>query len=249
MRKAAILAWNSWQENLRGRYFTLAFFFGLVVLYMSVILGVLAADQEVRVLLDFGLGFIELMGLAGALYGATTTILREMETKTIYLILSRPVTRGEYLVGRFAGTMLSVLVSMLAMAAMHLALLFFKGWSWQAWYFWAFLGAFLKVFVTAALATFLAIFSSSVLTALTISAILWTLGHFVGEIRFMSAWGSSKAASVPLTAAAYLMPNLELLNARDRLSAPPLGLWLGYCAAYAAVWLALARQLLRRKEF
>ena len=255
MRRIGILALNSWEENLRSRFFLLCAAFGVVTLYVSMLLGLLAADQEKRVLLDFGLGFIELMGLAGALYGASTGLLRELETKTIYLILTRPVSRTEFLLGRFAGLMLSVAASMGLMAAVHLTILLFKGWHWSNAYLGALLGAYLKVLITAALATFLALFSTSVLTALSIALILWTLGHFLPELRFMIAWGAPHPAMVPLRALAAVIPDLQLLNLRDRIGPATIspreaGLLarLAYAGAYSAVWLALAGLLLRRKE-
>jgi ABC-type transport system involved in multi-copper enzyme maturation permease subunit len=256
MRNIAILALTGWQENLRRRFYLLSLAFAGVFLYLSLILGLLAVEQENRVLLDFGLGFIELMGLAGALYGATTIVLREMETKTVYLVLTRPVGRGEYLLGRFLGLMLSVLASMALMAAFHLGILWAKGWRGPEPYAAALLGAYLKVLVTAALATFLALFSSSALTAGVISCVAWTLGHFLPEIRYLVTHGPSRAMVAPLFALSYIVPDLQLFNLRDRfaaasLAAPEAGgaWWLGYAALYSAVWLALAWGLLRRKEF
>lgn len=256
LETVAILAGSSWRENLRGRFLVLVLVFGLVSLYMSLLLGLLAADQELRVLLDFGLALIELLGLAAALYGAATGILREMETKTIYLILTRPVGRGQFLLGRFLGLALSVLALMAAMALAHLLLLLLKGWSWDSTYLLALLGAFLKILVTASLALFLSLFSSSVLTALVITLILWTLGHFLPEIRYLIRWGSETWSMMPLTVLSYLIPDLQLLNLRDRLSpasGAPVELsrlsWLLYAGVYASVWLAAARWLLKRKEF
>jgi ABC-type transport system involved in multi-copper enzyme maturation permease subunit len=256
MRNVAILAWTGWQENLRRRFYLVVLAFAGVFLYLSLILGVLAVEQETRVLFDFGLAFIELMGLAGALYGAATVILREMETKTVYLVLSRPVGRGEYLLGRFLGLMLSVLSSMVLMAAVHLVILKAKGWHGPEPYLAAFCGAFLKVLVTAALATFLAIFSSSALTAGVIAGVVWSLGHFLPEIRFLITHGASRFFVAPLTALSFVVPDLQLLNLRDRAAAVPLSgpeagwAWLlGYAALYSAVWLAAAWALLRRKEF
>lgn len=257
MRTIGILAWNSWQENLRNKFFLLALVFAGIILYLSLLLGLLASDQEVRVLLDFGLSFIELMGLAGAVYGAATTILREMETKTVYLVLTRPVSRWEYLLGRFAGLMLSVLAAMALMALVHLAILFYKGWSWTPSYAAAFLGAYLKVLVTASLAEFLALFSTSVLSGLTMTLILWSLGHFVGEIRFLIAHQARHSALImPLNLLSYVMPNLSLFNLRDRLDVTslsavetPLGVWFGYAFVYCGAWLSAAFLRLRRREF
>lgn len=248
MKQAAIVAWNSFQDSVRSRFYLIALVFGAVVLYISLLLGLLAADQELRVIEDFGLSLLELLGLAAAVYGAATAILQEMQTKTIYLILTRPVSRGAYLLGRFGGLMLSTAAAMLLMAALHLIILFAKGWSWKAAYAAAVAGSFLKVLVTAALTLFLALFSSSILTALVIALILWTLGHFLPEIRFMIRWTSQGASLAPLTAISYVVPDLQLLNLRDRLGTA-LGKPLLYALAYAGVWLSLAVAKLKRKEF
>jgi ABC-type transport system involved in multi-copper enzyme maturation permease subunit len=246
VRNVWILARNSLQENARGKFFALSLVFAGVVLYISILLGALAADQETRVLCDFGLGFIELMGLAGALYGATTVLLREMETKTIYMILTRPVTRGEFLLGRFLGLALSAAGAMTAMAAFHVAILLLKGWAWEWSYLLGLLGAYMKVLVTAALAIALTLFSSSVLTALSITLILWTLGHFLPELRYLGAWGRQWAV-VPLRAMSLVIPDLQLLNYRDTRT----WTWFAalYAPLYAAVWLAASRLLLKKKEF
>jgi ABC-type transport system involved in multi-copper enzyme maturation permease subunit len=250
LRTAGIVAWNTFQDNLRSRYYLICLVFGAVVLYVSLLLGLLAADQEVRVVLDFGLSLIELLGLAAAVYGAATTILREMETKTIYLILTRPVSRVQYLVGRYLGLLLSTAAVMLVMAALHLAILFWKGWSWSPLYLSSILASFLKLAVTAALTLFLSLAASSVLTGLVVALILWTLGHFLPEIRFMIRWTSQGAVTVPLTALSYVIPDLQLLNLRDAWTRPvALGKPLAYALCYAAAWVSLAALRLRRKEF
>lgn len=256
MNAILTVAGNAWQENQRGRFFHLAMIFGGMMIYLSFLLGLMASDQELRVLLDSGIAFIELIALAGAVYGAATGLIKEMETKTVYLILTRPVSRSEYLLGRFLGQMMAVLASMLIMSSIHLLLLFMKGWVWQALYLKAFLGIFLKVFITTALASFAALFSTSVLSGLTMTSILWTLGHVLPEIRFLIAHRARHETAAPLLALSYLIPNLQLFNFRDRIDrvaiAPPeafLGTWLLYSALYAGAWLILACYLLRKKEF
>lgn len=256
MRTIWLLALNQWQENVRSRFHVLSLVFSVVLVLLSLIFGVLAVDQEQRVILDFGLSFIELLALAGALYGAASVILREMETKTIYLVLTRPVSRGRYLLGRYLGLLLSAGAAIGVMSAVHLAALFIKGWSFEPSYLTALAGVFLKVAVTAALGVFLALFSSSVLTALIISGILWALGHFMTEIRYLIEHGAPRYLTPVLMLLAYIPPDLNLFNTRDRLSATslsapeaPVWFWLIYAAAYSGTWLLAARHLLRRKEF
>lgn len=253
MNRLAILALSGLREQLRNRSYQLALVFAGVMIYLSLLLGMLAVDQELRALLDFGLSFIELMALAAAIFGAATGILREMETKAIYLILTRPVTRLEYLVGRYLGIVLSTAAAVLLMAAVHVALLFMRGWEFRPDYLLALFGIGLKVTVAAAIATLLALFSTSALSALTITGVLWTLGHFLPEMRFLAQGGGFP--SVPLAVAMKVAPNLQLLNFRERLdvsasawTGEPVAFAVGYTALYSAVCLALAYSLLRTRD-
>src|SRR3974390_1576766 len=130
-----ILSLNQWREQWRNRSFLIALFFAGILLYASVLLGMLAVDQETRALLDFGQSFIELMGLGLAAFGAATGILREMETKTLYMVLTRPVPRWAYLLGRYFGLLLTTFSAVLLMTAIHLVVLLWRGWHWQWIYF------------------------------------------------------------------------------------------------------------------
>lgn len=254
MTKVRVLALSGLQEQWRNRAYQVAMLFGGVMLYLSVLLGMLAVDQELRALLDFGLSFIELMAIGAAIFASATGILREMETKSIYLILSRPVTRLEFLVGRYLGIVLSMTLATLLMAAVHVSLLKARGWGFQADYLLALLGIVLKLGVATAIATFFALFSTSALSALGTTAILWTLGHFIPEMRFLAQRGSFPV--VPLLVLMRLLPNLQLFNFRDRLEVPesvfagePVALAVVYAVAYSSVCIALAYALIRRKDF
>lgn len=255
MRNVALLAFNGWREQLRGRFLPVAVLFGAVILYLSLLLGVLAADQELRVLLDFGLAFLEFLATAAVAYTAATGILQELETKTVYLVLVRPVRRGEYLLGRYLGTVAAGLSAAAAMAAVHLSLLLWKGWGWDWAYLGALLGVALKLGVIAAVAGLLALVATSALSALTMTAVAWMLGHFVPEMRLLIRRSAEGAAGWALEAAAWLLPDLSLLNFRDRLHAPaaalpaePWGPALLYVPLYAGACLALAWALFRRRE-
>ncbi|MBI4346520.1 MAG: ABC transporter permease [Elusimicrobia bacterium] len=253
MSRLGILAWSSLREQLRDRSYQLALLFAGVMIYLSLLLGMLAVDQELRALLDFGLGFIELMALAAAIFGAATGILREMETKAIYLVLTRPVTRLQYLVGRYLGIVLSTAAAVGLMAVVHVALLLIRGWEFRPDYLLALFGIGLKVAIAAAIATLFALFSTSALSALTITGVLWTLGHFLPEMRFLAQRGGFP--SIPLLVALKVTPNLQLLSFRERLDVPaaawagePVAFAIAYCAAYSAVCLTLAYALLRTRD-
>jgi ABC-type transport system involved in multi-copper enzyme maturation permease subunit len=244
------VAGNSFYESVRHRFFLLFAVFAFTAIYASVLAGVMAVDQEARVLADFGLALMELTALAYALFSASSVLLKEAETKTIYLVFSRPVPRWSYLAGKLAGSLLTAGLMLAVMGAMHLALLALRGFGAPACYAWAVLGSFLKLAVITSSAFFISLFSTSAVSTMVISGILWTAGHFVSEAGFMAerAQGFSSAA---LKTVLWMIPNLQLFNARDAAGAacalPPAAFaaaaaWtLGACLG--ALW------LLSRKEF
>ncbi|MFH2204432.1 MAG: hypothetical protein ABIJ96_15050 [Elusimicrobiota bacterium] len=250
-----ILCWNSCREQLRSRFFPVSLIFAGVAIYISTLLGILAADEELRVLLDFGLSFIELMASTAVAFTVASGLVREMETKTIYLILTRPVSRGVYLVGRYLGTIAAAYCAIAVMAGIHLSLLFAKGWAWQPGYLFALLGIALKLIVIAAVATLLVMISTSVLSALCMTSIAWMLGHFTGEIRFLiSQQGGVSALLFKLLIS--IVPDLQLFNFRDRLHVPesillaePVWIAVLYAPIYAGACLAFTMALFRKREF
>ncbi|TBR24612.1 hypothetical protein EPO15_03785 [bacterium] len=254
MAPVLILAANAWRELWRARFISVVALFGGVLVYMSLLLGVLAGDVELRVLFDMGLAVVEVMTCGAVAYCAATGLIQEMEQKTLYLILARPVPRAAFLGGRYFGTVAAAGTAAAAMVGAQALLLLAKGWhpGWDLPL--AFWGILLKLVVTGAVATLLALISTSVLSAMTMTAIVWVLGHFVGEIRFL-AERSAGILPALISPAAYILPNFALLNYRDRLDIPGAGLgepllWgFLYAVAYAAVCLGLTAALFRRKEF
>ncbi|OGS14306.1 MAG: hypothetical protein A2234_10060 [Elusimicrobia bacterium RIFOXYA2_FULL_58_8] len=252
--KTLSLAWavasNSFVESVRHRFFTRFSVFAFTAIYASVLAGVMAMEQEARVLTDLGLALMEITALAYVLFQASSTLLKEAETKTIYLVFSRPVPRWIYLGGKMAGVMLTAAFMLAVMGGMHLALLLFRGFSLPEAYAWALAGSFLKLAVITAFAFFVSLFSTSSVSTLVIAGIMWTLGHFVSETRFLAEQVSGLKMIV-LKSAILLIPNLQLFNARDAMGAScaltPLAIFSGaawiLAAYFASLW------LLARKEF
>ncbi|MFA6028877.1 MAG: ABC transporter permease subunit [Elusimicrobiota bacterium] len=249
MNDFLLLARHSFREQLRSRFFLVTLIFGGLLVYMSLLLGVLAADQELRVLLDFGLAAIELLTTAAVAFAAASALLREMETKTLYLILSRPVPRTAYIAGGWAGLVASAFCAVLLMGGLHVALMTSKGWHWENAYAVALLGILLKTSLTASLASLLSLVSTSTVSGLLMTAVAWTLGHFTSEMRGLLARDALRAKT--MGALVYLVPDLERLNFRDRLGGAPEPLFWAclYAALYSAVCLGLTTALFRRREF
>jgi ABC-type transport system involved in multi-copper enzyme maturation permease subunit len=241
-------------QQVRNRLYLVVVFFGVLLLAVSLLFGAVAADQELRVILDLGLATTELFGLVAAVFGAVTLILEEMESRTIYLVLTRPLPRAHYILGRFLGLLSAVLTSMALMALMHAGLLLAKGWSADLHYFACFPFMAFKIMIMTGLALFFSLFSSSAVASVVFTLFFWILGHFGPELRFLMEKSQSGAASIGGKFILLITPNLEVLNYRDFFHVPGFS-WeqgigvLAYAFLYTSACLCLSLALFARKEF
>lgn len=207
-----------------------------------------------RVLLDLGLGSIELFALITVIYSAVTLVLEEMESKTIYLVLTRPVSRAAYLSGRYFGLLGAVFCGMLIMSAIHVGILLLYQWHFSLRYPLSLLMSAEKIAIMGALAVFFAVFSTSAISSLSFTMFLWILGHFSEEMKFLSGKLGNVFLKSVFKIAYYLTPNLQYFNLRDFWDIPSISqawLWsaLAYTLIFSAFYLALTLWTFSRKEF
>ena len=249
---ALSIARYSLRENYKNRFFGLFIIFAGVLIYTSLLAGVMAVDEEVRVITDLGLALMELITLAYTLLAAATAITSEIKTKTIYLVFSRPVPRQAYLAGKAAGLYAASAFMLGMMALIHLSLIYFRGFVLPPFYLQAVFFIWCKLLVITSAALFISLFATSTVSTVAISGILWTLGHFTSEAKFLVTRSSGAAAPV-LKAAAYAIPNFQLFNLRDLGAGAPAGASPGFLAGYLLLWLIVpylfSYLLLRNKEF
>ncbi|MBI4655690.1 MAG: ABC transporter permease subunit [Elusimicrobia bacterium] len=247
------IAKHSLLEQYRGKSFTLFVMFAGVILYSSMLIGVMAVEEEKRVITDFGLALMELMAMAFIVFSAGSAVSREMESKTIYLILTRPVTRLEYLLGKILSLFFSSLFMLAVMSVLHLSLIYLRGFSVSGIYFAIVFCIWLKLIIITSITFFISSFSTSLISTMSISVILWMLGHFVSETKFLVE--RTKGGSFWfIKAVAYLIPNMQIYNMRDmaeafgRTSISWIHLF-GYAFAWTALSFIFTFILFRKKEF
>lgn len=259
MYKVLSIAKYTFIGNFRNRIFWVLILFGLLLLASSVLFGLLSQQQEIRMLVDLGLASIEILSFLTAVFLTVNLILEEMESRTVYLILTRSIGKMEYLLGKLLGVMTSILVCFLIMVVALLVLLYSKGWQFQKddgfFVLLSLWMSFEKVFLISSLALFFSLFSSSAVVALAFTFFLWILGHFAVELKFLSYEIKSQTIKWLFKGIYFLIPHFQYLNARD--------LWITvsdrlpsfilqgslYTFSYSALVFLLATLTFRRKEF
>jgi ABC-type transport system involved in multi-copper enzyme maturation permease subunit len=78
-------------------------FFGVILIVFSLLLASLSLGQKDKIILDFGLAMIEVFGIVSVVFVGSQILFKEIEGKTIYLILSKPIKRSAFILGKFIG--------------------------------------------------------------------------------------------------------------------------------------------------
>jgi ABC-type transport system involved in multi-copper enzyme maturation permease subunit len=249
----AVFAYT-FREHVRHKVWLSAVLFGLVLMAGGLVTSTLAQDERARMMLDLGLAANELIALVTVVFLTVHLILQEIESRSVFLILTHPVKRWHYLLGRFLGTLAAVGVAMAAMGLFHWVLLRALGWSGDGSYLLAWSCSFGATAVMGALALLLSLALTSEAAAMSFSGFFWLLGHFSAEMRFVADKSGNALLRTAILAFSHAAPDFAHFNYRDAWHAGiPGGTWIAsaalYALAYCAACFALSVQVFEQKEF
>jgi ABC-type transport system involved in multi-copper enzyme maturation permease subunit len=250
------IAANTFRETIRNKILYAILAFALFVIGMTFFLADLSIGDFTRIIADMGLASIHVFGVIMAVFLGITLVSNEVDRKTIYLILSKPVRRFEFILGKTLGLNFTLALTTLAMATVlflvHLAYRY--GGRVEPGIFVASAGIFMELVLLTCLATLFSTFTTPVLSAIfTIS--LFLVGHVTNYLYVLGDRSQAAAVRWGSRALFYLLPNLENFNWKNevvyggaRSFAVP-GLAAGYLVLYSAGVLILACLLFSRKDF
>jgi len=126
MKKAWIIAVNTFKESLRKRTLYILLVFAFIVIGASKFFSFLTAEEELKMIKDVSFSTIEFFGALIAIFGALGALSGEIEKRTIFTLLSKPVTRRNLFMGKFLGMCLILLLNFVLISLFFIGLLIFK---------------------------------------------------------------------------------------------------------------------------
>ncbi len=114
------IAATTFHEAIRRRWMTALLGFAVVMLGVSTFFTWMQPGEEQKFLRDYGIGFTVIMTLIAAIFLGVAMIPPEVERRTIFTILSKPVTRGEFLIGKYLGLMATLILNLVVMGTIFL---------------------------------------------------------------------------------------------------------------------------------
>jgi ABC-type transport system involved in multi-copper enzyme maturation permease subunit len=255
--RIAAIARNAFREAVRDRVLYNLVLFVLILTGASIFIGELSGGQERKVIVDLGLSAMLLFGVFIAIFVGVGLVYKEIERRTIYAVFSKPVGRGEFLVGKYLGLCLTLLVNVLVLGVgVSLALLYVnKGWDPLIPTIWpAVLLIYMELMLLTAIALLFSSFSSPALSAL-LTFMVFIIGHFSADLKNLAASLGSTSARWLFTGLYYLLPNLanySFITPAAHGRGPSAGFVFAtglYALVYIAVILAAATLVFSRRNF
>lgn len=255
--KVLPIALNTFRESVRDRVLYNLIFFVLLLVGASVFLGELSLSQETKIIVDIGLSAMRVFGVLIAIFIGIGLVYKEIDKRTIYSLLAKPISRSEFILGKYFGLCLTLLVNTAVMAvAIALALAYVKGGldAMQARILPAAYLIFLELMVMTAIALLFSSFSSPALSAL-MAFFLFLIGSFSADLKLFAATVSSSLIKALAQALYYLLPNLANFNYITNAAhgnAPPANMVAAstiYAALYISALLAATILIFQRRNF
>jgi ABC-type transport system involved in multi-copper enzyme maturation permease subunit len=256
-KRTATIARNTFREAIRDRVLYNLVLFVLLLTAGAIFLSELSASQESKIIIDLGLSAILLFGTFISIFVGVGLVYKEIERRTVYTIFAKPVGRGEFLVGKYLGLCLTLLVNVAIMGAgVSLALVYIKGgWNPLAVSIWPAVGLiYLQLMILTAVALLFSSFSSPALSAL-LTFFIFIIGHFSADLKAFAASLGTGSAKWFFSALYYLLPNLSnysFITPTGHGQTPSPSVMLGalvYALLYITILLAASTIIFNRRNF
>jgi ABC-type transport system involved in multi-copper enzyme maturation permease subunit len=256
------IALNTFRETVRDRVLYAIVVFALLATMAGLIFGQLSADQDLRVLEDLGLAVISIFGGIIAVFLGTSLVFKEIDRRTIYLIVTKPINRWEFVTGKFLGLSLCVAVTNFAMGLFFFGIIYMATGNLDSAL--PLLSSvsliYLELVLVIAMATFFSTFCTPLMSMIFTTG-LWTVGHLSFSFELLKELAvdpkhPSKATELFAIFLQNVMPDLAKLTVirgdfMDKIfvSSEVLTSLIAYIIAYIIVLLALSTTIAERREF
>jgi ABC-type transport system involved in multi-copper enzyme maturation permease subunit len=260
------VALSVFRESIRDKVFYNLLLFAILLVAASFLIGQLTAGQDLKIIKDLGLAATSLFGLFIAVFVGIGLVWKEVERRSVYNLLSKPVRRYQLVLGKYFGLLLTLLVNVAVMTVVLYVLLAFMDWTLPPGMKQAaeapptdprLLLALFLIFVQLSLVTAVALFFSTFASPMISAALtfgLYVVGHFNADLKNFEAIVPSKAVGWIARSLYYLLPNLAPFDVKAQvvhgqpLAAGYVALTVAYAVVYIGALLFAACTIFSRRD-
>ena len=267
MRAIRSIAVSVFKESVRDRVPYSIVVFAVLLIASSYLLGQLTAGQDVKIIKDLGLSATAVFGLFIAIFIGIGLVSKEVERRSIYGLLSKPISRRQFIAGKYAGLLLTLVVNLSVMTAAMYLVLAYLTWiaapelrvTWDApgvdpAMLKAVFLIFIELAIVTAIALFFSTFSSPILSAVLTFG-FYLAGQFNADLRNFDRVVSSRAAVWLARSLYHILPDLSAFDVKTQVvhglpvSASYVAVTTGYGVLYVTAILLAATYIFSRRDF
>jgi ABC-type transport system involved in multi-copper enzyme maturation permease subunit len=267
VRSTGWIAVNVFRESVRDKVLYNLVGFAILLIAASYLIGQITAGQDVKIIKDLGLAATSIFGLFIAIFIGIGLVSKEVERRSIYAVLAKPIERYQLVLGKYAGLVLTLAVNLSVMALALYAVLAYLAWTTapiarSAWdapaldprMLKAVALTFVELSIVTAIAVFFSTFSTPLLSAGCTFA-LFIAGRFSADLRNFNQVVDSPAAAALANFLYWVLPNLAPFDVRSQIvHGQPvpwghIGLAVGYAILYVGALLLVATYVFSRRDF
>ena len=209
------LAINTIREAIRNKLLYTLLGFGILMIGSGVLISTLSYVEVDEILQDIGMGAIRFFSAGIAIFVGIGLIHGEVERRTIFTILSKPVSRSEFLIGKFAGLTLTVWLQLALMSSAFALVSWMAGSPLSSSHFLALILIGLELMVLVAIATFFSAFTTPMLAAL-FTVGFWLIGHLSRDLYALGQQADVESVGSVMNALFRFLPDFEMYIITDR---------------------------------
>jgi Cu-processing system permease protein len=267
VRAVGLIAVNVFRESVRDKVLYNLVLFAVLMMGASYLIGQLTAGQDIKIIKDLGLAAMSVFGLFIAVFIGIGLVSKEVERRSIYSLLAKPIHRHHLILGKYLGLALTLLVNVAIMTfALYVVLLYMKlginpiaqrGWDAPALdprLLQATALIFVELLVVTGIALFFSTFSTPLLSAaLTFGLVV--VGHFSSDLRNFQDVVESSFAQWIARALYWVLPNLAQFDVKAQvvhgqtMPALYMAMAAGYALLYVSMLLVIAGFVFSRRDF
>lgn len=257
MSTISAIAVNTFKETIRDRVLYAILVFAVFMSLLSIVFGSLSIGNNVKIMLDFGLTSICIFGGILSIFIGTSLVFKEIDRRTIYVILSKPIDRWEFILGKFFGLCITLTLIVALMSVIFMGLLALYNITPSQLYlvFVSIVLIMFELYLITALSILFSSFSTPLLSMVFVGA-LWVIGHFNPVMLSLAEFARSEYVLQLVTFLHYILPDLSVFNIRNNidnleyvLSLTDIFWKVLYGVVYSAIILVIAIFAINRKEF
>lgn len=252
-KKIKLVASFTFVELYKSKIFYSTALVGLGTLLVTFIAYSFTYGTPYRVALDFGLGTLSLSSVGIAVFLGIQLISKEIENRTVYMIISRPISRPVFIAGKVIGLIGILFVNIVILSVITLSLYFIVGGAWDNLIPWCILFTCLESFLVLLIVILFSLLSNNVISVLGILSV-YIIGHSFSNIFELSSVQNSELLRSILKISSYVLPGFYQLNLKpyilynNQVSNVTLVMTTIYSVLYSGILILFSLRIFNRKS-